>query len=529
MTELRTRIVLCNDVTANWLTNSSKILLKGEVGIEFLDDGKVKIKIGDGVKTWEQLDYFGGEALVGDDNAIVINGQTITLKGFAEAEVGAQLVKGEDGALSWVKSTQADVEDLKNIVGTPADVEAGTAASGVFADIERVDAAISNIQSAIGSASQGDTPATGLIAEIEKKANAADVYTQEEADAKIAAAVAGANHLERKIVTSINDIDVAAEDATKYIYMVANDGTESGNSYDEYMVVNGVLEHVGNTKVDLSDYITNDTFNSLKNIVDDIPNTYVSKELAQATMSQIKYEISNKPTGTLVHYGEKEIRVMCPADTAWALQNVGENGDPSKYYIGFKAYAPNDSIVSFKEDTKATIEDDTMNYFEGNDFAGTDAYGRKYSIVWLPVAAYNAETDTWTYYGANSTSNKFIGWYYSVEWYDADGRVVASDTIRINLSNESCYNSIAPFYVADAMSKAITGVKVGGTLLDIVGGQVDIPVATNTLLGVVMSSDAENKIKVSDDGTMEVNSINVNKLVQTADDVLVLNGGTANN
>ena len=78
MTELRTRIVLCNDVTANWLTNSSKILLKGEVGIEFLDDGKAKIKIGDGVKTWEQLDYFGGEALVGDDNAIVINGQTIT-------------------------------------------------------------------------------------------------------------------------------------------------------------------------------------------------------------------------------------------------------------------------------------------------------------------------------------------------------------------------------------------------------------------------------------------------------------------
>lgn len=527
MTELKTRIVLCNDVTTNWLTNSGKILLKGEVGVEFLDNGKVKIKIGDGVKTWEQLDYFGGEALIGDDNAIVINGQTITLKGFADAEVGAQLVKGEDGTLSWVKSTYSDVEDMKNTIGAPSDVETGTAASGIFADIEHMDTAINNIQSIIGSAAQGDVPATGLIAEIEKKANASDVYTQEETDAKIAAAVAGANHLERKIVTSVDDIDVAAEDAAKYIYMVPNDDTESGNSYDEYMVVNSTLEHIGNTKVDLSDYVTNDTFNSLKGIVDDIPNTYLSKEVANATIPRIQYEIFNKPNGALVHYGDKEIRLMCPADTAWASQNIGANGDSSKYYIGFRAYAPDDAIVSFKEDTKEIIEDDTMYYFEDNDFAGVDEYGRKYSIVWLPVAAYNAEDDTWSYYGANSTSKKFVGWYYSVEWYNVFGEVVASDTIRINLSNESCYNSIIPFYVADAIDNAITGVTVGGTVLDIINGRVDIPVATDSLLGVVMSSIADNKVSVAVDGTMEVNNINVNKIVQTEGDALVLNGGSS--
>ena len=61
MATLNTKIVLRNDSTANWLTNESVVLLKGEVGIEFMADGKAKMRIGDGVKTWSQLDYFGGE------------------------------------------------------------------------------------------------------------------------------------------------------------------------------------------------------------------------------------------------------------------------------------------------------------------------------------------------------------------------------------------------------------------------------------------------------------------------------------
>lgn len=61
MAELTTRIIIKNDSSANWLTNKSHILLKGETAYEFLDNGKVKMKVGDGVKTWEELDYFGGE------------------------------------------------------------------------------------------------------------------------------------------------------------------------------------------------------------------------------------------------------------------------------------------------------------------------------------------------------------------------------------------------------------------------------------------------------------------------------------
>lgn len=170
---------------------------------------------------------------------------------------------------------------------------------------------------------------------------------------------------------------------------------------------------------------------------------------------RVKYEVVFKPTGTLVDYRDKEVRIMCPEDTVWTKQTVGVNGDTSRYYIGFRAYAPEDA-VSFKESLAETITDNTMYYFENNDFAGVDEYGRKYSIVWLPVAVYDEATGIWTYYGSKSAEDKLIGWYYSVEWYNENGIVVESDCIRINLSNESCYTTIEPSYATEIVEEANT-------------------------------------------------------------------------
>lgn len=61
MAQIKTRIALRNDSTANWQANSDVVLMKGEMGIEFTDAGETKMKLGDGEKTWAQLDYFGGE------------------------------------------------------------------------------------------------------------------------------------------------------------------------------------------------------------------------------------------------------------------------------------------------------------------------------------------------------------------------------------------------------------------------------------------------------------------------------------
>lgn len=186
----------------------------------------------------------------------------------------------------------------------------------------------------------------------------------------------------------------------------------------------------------------------------------------RSVVKSVNYEITNKPTGTLVNYTDDEIRIMLPADTKYSQQNVGSTGDASNYYIALKAYAPSDDVVSFKEDMAQIISDNTMHYFENNSFAGVDSYGRKYSIVWLAVAAYDVTSGAWTYYGEKSTTQRYIGWDYSIEWFNADGVKVAADTIRINLANEDCYTTINPYYVSK-LENQIAELEQGYTWGDI--------------------------------------------------------------
>ena len=65
-----------------------------------------------------------------------------------------------------------------------------------------------------------------------------------------------------------------------------------------------------------------------------------------------------------------------------------------------------------------------------------------------------------------------------------------------------------------------------GAALNISEKAVDIPLAGETP-GVVTSSTEENKVAVAKDGSMEVNSLNMNKLVQSEGDTLILDGGNA--
>lgn len=78
-----------------------------------------------------------------------------------------------------------------------------------------------------------------------------------------------------------------------------------------------------------------------------------------------------------------------------------------------------------------------------------------------------------------------------------------------------------------AQANLIEVVKVNGVALNIADKAVNVPLAAGENAGVVVSSAAENKVSVSEDGTMEVNSLNITKLVQAEGDTLVLDGGSA--
>lgn len=87
-----------------------------------------------------------------------------------------------------------------------------------------------------------------------------DAYTKTDADSAIASAVANAHHLKREIVEALPAVADANEDT---IYMVPKAsgvaGNTTGNVYVEYMLINGAFEQIGDSTVDLSDYITTAT------------------------------------------------------------------------------------------------------------------------------------------------------------------------------------------------------------------------------------------------------------------------------
>lgn len=80
--------------------------------------------------------------------------------------------------------------------------------------------------------------------------------------------------------------------------------------------------------------------------------------------------------------------------------------------------------------------------------------------------------------------------------------------------------------LAEILGQKISEIHVDGTALPVVDGKVEMPIA-GVNLGLVRSHEAENGIVVAADGTMEVHSLNLRKLVQSEGDWLVLDGGDA--
>lgn len=74
--------------------------------------------------------------------------------------------------------------------------------------------------------------------------------------------IAESAHLKRIIVNSIEDIDISAVDAHTTIFMIPTITAEAGNIYEEYMVIDGKVEQIGSTKVNLEDYATKESLNN---------------------------------------------------------------------------------------------------------------------------------------------------------------------------------------------------------------------------------------------------------------------------
>ena len=72
-----------------------------------------------------------------------------------------------------------------------------------------------------------------------------------------------------------DDIDPAVQGADRFIYMVPKAGGKNGDKFDEYMIIDGAVEPVGDWAVDLSGYQPKEEGKGLSS------NDYTSEEKAK--------------------------------------------------------------------------------------------------------------------------------------------------------------------------------------------------------------------------------------------------------
>lgn len=80
---------------------------------------------------------------------------------------------------------------------------------------------------------------------------------------------------------------------------------------------------------------------------------------------------------------------------------------------------------------------------------------------------------------------------------------------------------------AGSQVNILEAISIGGTDAPISDKKVDIPVATAEKLGVVKSSSEKDQIAVGEDGIMSINTVSLSKIVQAADETLIINGGNS--
>ena len=236
-----------NDTAAKW-TSINPTPNKGELCAES-DTGL--LKLGDGITSYTELPYLNKEKTT--DN--------ITIKVNEDNE----LTIGEYGSSYWeynpVNDTYTKIE-VNNSHPMPANLEVlfynGQLIWAIpyktnhdFIELENtVDSKLSSSGGAM----------TGALILANDPQNSMEAATKQYVDSAIAAQGA----LTREIVTILPSPSAAKENT---IYMILDPSVKSGDKYKEYMLIGGELAQIGDTSVDLSDYIKKIQYPTVGNLV----------------------------------------------------------------------------------------------------------------------------------------------------------------------------------------------------------------------------------------------------------------------
>ena len=350
------------------------------------------------------LKEVGGNIAI-NENVFVKDGEKLDLLGFAGAVAGAQLVKGADGRLSWVKPDTTTVEGLSTSVTALEHTVNGYTDDGGIVH-EGLGSKVSTLETKVGN-----------------------IYTKAEVDAKVSSVMRykGSKNTYAELPSEGNEIG----DVWNVVGADAVNGVRAGDNF----AWNGTgWDNLGGAVV-LDGYATKD---DLSGKVDKV-------EGSRLMTSAEGEKLAGIATGAEVNV------VKSVDDTEFTLDKNGK--------LNIKALGQ-DKIIGLADALAGKVSTEAGKGLSSNDY--TDAEKEKL------------------------------------------GAIEAGSQVNI-----------------------LEAISIGGTDAPISDKKVDIPVATAEKLGVVKSSSAKDQIAVGADGIMSINTVSLSKIVQAADETLIINGGNS--
>ena len=465
-----------------------------------------------------------GAATLGDNHSIVLNEGTLALKNWGVEYFKWVDAVGEEGQEGYVAGHhEKQVVDAEHpwIAGLEPKALKDTNGEFILAwyqpsttTVEGLSSAVTTINNSINNINQtlGDTATEGTVlgdinalkTEVEKKLDKSggvmtgDITLKDGgnaiSDTAVQALIASAGHLKREIVEALPEVAAADKDT---IYMVKDATAVGGDKYKEYMLIGEEIAQIGDTSVDLSNYMQKVTPAADGNVP--VLNADGTIGDGGKTIEEIKTEIVNAAI---------------------------EKADLSKYVE--------------KEDGKgllATTEATRLASMATIKTVGTglnlDAAGELTATYTLPIATAEVLGGIKQGKGVEVTADGTLN--AVVATGAANGLSVTTEGIALALATTDAAGAMSPAQatklenlVEGAQVNTVEGALLGETVATINDSkQIVIPIATNDAIGLVKGGTGYNAVGVDEEGAMTVAKVSTSTLEVPEGDVLILYGGSA--
>lgn len=215
-----------------------------------------------------------------------------------------------------------------------------------------------------------------------------DAYTKSQTDSAIATAIANADHLKREIVESLPATGSADEHT---IYMVAKESGSGEQQYNEYMLINGEFEKVGDSAVDLTNYATKTEVATAKSEAISTAASDATSKANQALANAKSYADGLADNYATAAQGSKADTALQPDDIVEGTENgeISVDGTAVKVHgLGSAAYTNSSAYATASQGAKADSALQKADIASGSANGSISVDGTDVSVKGLASAAY---------------------------------------------------------------------------------------------------------------------------------------------